>query len=165
MLKEALQDPSKTVRYYAAFQAAGLGAPVGLAALPVLKQIVAQEKDDDLVDRARLYILKLDPGALASDKPAPAAGAGPPPTANAKPATWIRVRVYEKGQSKPKVSVNVPVALAEILFDSLPPDAKGELKRKGYDSDNFWPRVKALGPTEVIDIEGDDGERIKVWLE
>jgi hypothetical protein len=39
------------------------------------------------------------------------------------------------------------------------------MKRKGWNSDNFWSRVKDLGPTEVIDIEGDDGERIKVWLE
>jgi hypothetical protein len=157
VLQEGLTDPSKTVRYYAALQLGGLGAPNSREALPVLQQILAHETDADLLDRVRIVLLKLDPRSLSG--PVPSAGrAGPP-------ARMLRVRVYERGQAKPKVSVNVPVALAEILFDSLPPDAKGELKRKGYDSDNFWPRLKALGPTEVIDIEGDAGERIKVWLE
>jgi hypothetical protein len=165
VLKEALQDPSKTVRYYAAFQTAGLGASVGLAALPVLKQIVAQEKDDDLVDRARLYILKLDPGALAGDKPTPAAGTGPPPPANPKAATWIRVRVYEKGRKNANVSINLPVGLAEMVFKSLPDDAIRELKHKGIDAENFWDRLKKLPPTEIMTIEGDEGEKIQIWLE
>jgi tetratricopeptide (TPR) repeat protein len=164
VLKEALQDPSKTVRYYAAFQAAGLGAPVGLAALPVLKQIVSQEKDDDLVDRARLYILKLDPGALAGDKGA-VAGSGPPPTANPKAATWIRVRVYEKGRKDANVSINLPVGLAEMVFKSLPDDAIRELKHKGIDAENFWDRLKKLPPTEIMTIEGEDGEKVQIWLE
>lgn len=158
VLQEGLTDPSKTVRYYAALQLGGLGAPSSREALPVLKQMLANETDADLLDRVRIVLLRLDPKSLS--QPAPSArhpGGGP--------ARMLRVRVYEKGKPSPKVSINVPVALAEILFDSLPPDAKSELKRKGYDSDNFWPRVKALGPTEVIDIEGDDGERIKVWLE
>jgi hypothetical protein len=159
VLQEGLTDPSKTVRYYAALQLGGLGAPNSRDALPVLKQMLANETDADLLDRVRIVLLKLDPKSLSQpQQPSASRPAG-------GPARMLRVRVYEKGQSKPKVSVNVPVALAEILFDSLPPDAKGELKRKGYDSDNFWPRVRALGPTEVIDIEGDDGERIKVWLE
>jgi hypothetical protein len=165
-LKEALQDPSKTVRYYAAFQTAGLGAPVGKAALPVLKQIVAQEKDDDLVDRARLYLLKLDPGALAAPPSSEQRSSAPPPaSAAAKPATWIRVRVYEKGHHDAKVSVNLPVALAEMVFKSLPDDAIRELRHKGVDAENFWERLKKLGPTEILTIEGDEGEKIQIWLE
>ena len=54
MLTAALSDPGKTVRYYAALQLAGLGKELGMPALPVLKEIVAREKDDDLVERAKL---------------------------------------------------------------------------------------------------------------
>ena len=158
VLQEGLTDPSKTVRYYAALQLGGLGAPSSREALPVLKQMLASETDADLLDRVRIVLLRLDPKSLS--QPAPS-GSQP----GAGPARMLRVRVFEKGKTKPKVSINVPVALAEILFDSLPPDAKDEMKRKGWNSDNFWSRVKDLGPTEVIDIEGDDGERIKVWLE
>lgn len=158
VLQEGLKDPAKTVRYYAALQLGGLGAPASRDALPVLQQMLARETDADLLDRVRIVLLKLDPKSLSQPAPSAARPAG-------GPARMLRVRVFERGKSSPKVSINVPVALAEILFDSLPDDAKGELKRKGYDADNFWPRVKALGATEIIDIEGDDGERIKVWVE
>ena len=157
VLQEGLTDPSKTVRYYAALQLGGLGAPTSREALPVLRQMLAKETDPDLLDRVRIVLLKLDPKSLSQ----PPSGA----RSGVAPARMLRVRVFERGQTKPKVSINVPVALAEILFDSLPDDAKADLKKKGYDSDNFWPRVKALGATEVIDIEGDDGDRVKVWLE
>lgn len=175
LLIEALADPSRTVRYFAAFQLAGLGPPVGLPAVPVLKRILAEEKDEDLVERAKLKLLKLDPQALApAAPPAPAPGARPKPgpgtTPRAaepapRPASWIRVRIYERGRSEPKVMVNFPMALADLVFKSLPDDARRELKQKGYDADNFWERLKALGPTDILEIVGEDGERVKIWIE
>ena len=67
--------------------------------------------------------------------------------------------------TRPKVTLNLPMTLAELLFKSLPEDAKRDLRRKGYDADNFWDQLKKLGPTEIIDIEGDDGEKIQIWIE
>jgi hypothetical protein len=159
VLKEALGDPSRTVRYYAALQLSSLGAPAGLPAIPVLQKIVAEEKDEDLVERAKLGLLKLDPGALTRAFPAP------PLAGHGKSASWIRVRIYEKGSERPQVSVNLPVALAEMVFKSLPDDAVRELKLKGYDAGNFWDRLKALGPTEILRIEGEKGELIEIRLE
>jgi hypothetical protein len=155
VLKKGLADPSKTVRYYTALQLCSLGAPDGLAAVPVLKRIVGEEKDDDLVERAKVCLLRLEPRALT---PAPS-----PPTR--KGATWIRVRIYEKGSSAPKVSVNLPMALADLVFKSLPDETRRGLRQKGYDADNFWTRLKGLGPTEIIDITGDDGEKVQIWIE
>jgi hypothetical protein len=160
VLHEGLTDPGKAVRYYAALQLGGLGAPTSARAVPVLQEILAHETDPDLIDRARLVLLKLDPKSLSGPT-----GQAPRRRAGGVEPRWLKVRVYEKGKTTPQVSINVPVGLAEILFQSLPDDTKIELKRKGYDSDNFWPRLKALGPTEVIDIEGEDGGRVKVWLE
>jgi hypothetical protein len=159
ILTDALADPARTVRYFAALQLSQLG-PSGRPAVPVLKKIVAEEKDEDLVERAKLGLLRLEPGALAAVQSPPAATGGVRPT-----AAWIRVRIYEKGGTKPKVSVNLPVGLAEMVFKSLPDAAKGELRLKGYDADNFWDRLRKLGPSEIITIEGDDGERVQIWLE
>jgi hypothetical protein len=75
------------------------------------------------------------------------------------------VRIYEKGNSKPQVSINLPVALAEMAFKSLPDDARRELKKEGYDAETFWERLKKLGPTEILTIEGGDGAKIQVWIE
>ena len=183
VLTGALTDPSKTVRYYAALQLSGLGKEAGAPAVPVLKDILAHEKDDDLVERAKLALLRLDPRALAG-YPVPRTAIGRPwlpsrprprrPRPRPRPArrvapgsraSWIRVRVYEKGEKQPEVSINLPLGLAELVFKSLPDDARSGLRRKGIDADNFWDRLMQLGPSEILSIEGEDGERVQIWLE
>jgi len=156
--REALADPNRTVRYFAALQLASLGTAEGKAAVPVLREILAQEKDEDLVERAKLALLRLDRTAL-SEAPAP------PPRRGAREASWVRVRIYEKGASKPGVSINLPVALADLVFKSLPDDAVADLRKEGYDARTFWERLKKTGPAEILTVEGDDGERIQVWIE
>lgn len=165
VLKDALSDSSKTVRYYAALQMSGLDAAMGRLAGPVLRQILAQEKDPDLVDRAKLGLMRADPAALG----------GPPLPARAAPAARlaakggeariVRIRITERGASRPKVSINLPLALAEMLFKSLPDDVKDDLRRDGYDAESFWVKLRELGPSAIISIEGDDGERIQIWTE
>ncbi len=159
--RDALADPSLTVRYFAALQLASLGPEHGKPAVPVLREILAKEKDQDLVERAKLALLRLDRNALAEASPEPP---GRPPGKTRK-AGWVRVRIYEKGRSEPKVAINVPVALADLVFKALPDDAVADLKREGYDARTFWERLKQTGPAEILTIEGDDGERIQVWIE
>jgi hypothetical protein len=89
----------------------------------------------------------------------------PPGAATTRAANFVRVRIFERGRSEAKVSINVPIALADLVFKSLPDDAKRDLRQKGYDADNFWERLKHLGPMEILEIVGDDGERIKIWIE
>jgi hypothetical protein len=156
--REALADPNRTVRYFAALQLASLGTGEGKAAVPVLREILAQEKDEDLVERAKLALLRLDRTALA-EAPSPSARRG------AREASWVRVRIYEKGESKPQVAINLPVALAELVFKALPDDAVADLRKEGYDARTFWERLKKTGPAEILTIEGGDGERIQVWIE
>jgi hypothetical protein len=162
VLHEGLGDANKTVRYFAALQLGGLGAPTSKRAVPVLQEILAKESDPDLLDRARIILMKIDPKALNQ---APAPAEKPRAPQGGVEAKWLRVRVFERGKSAPEVSVNVPVALADILFESLPDEAKSELKKKGYDADNFWRRLRQLGPTEIVEIKGEDGSVVKVWLE
>jgi hypothetical protein len=156
--RDALADPNRTVRYFAALQLASLGTGEGKAAVPVLREILAKEKDEDLVERAKLALLRLDRTAL-SEAPSPS------PRHGAREAAWVRVRIYEKGASKPGVAINLPVALADLVFKSLPDGAVADLRKEGYDARTFWERLKKTGPAEILTIEGDDGERIQVWIE
>jgi hypothetical protein len=158
ILREALADPGKTVRYFAALQLSTLGPAAGRDAVPVLQRIVQEETDPDLVDRAKVGLLRLDPQALSRTP-----GAGDPPSRGE--SRWLKVRVFEKGGGKAKVVVNLPIGLADMVFKSLPDDARRELEMKGYDAGNFWERLKSGGPTQIVDIEGDEGERIQIWLE
>jgi hypothetical protein len=166
VLREALGDASKTVRYYAALQMSSLDAEMGRLAVPVLKQILAQEKDPDLVDRAKLALFRVDPSALT---PSVSATARAAPAAPARPrsgeARVVRIRITERGATKPKVSINLPLALAEMLFKSLPDDVKDDLRRDGYDAETFWGKLRELGPSEIITIEGDEGQRVQIWTE
>ena len=123
--RDALADPSRTVRYFAALQVASLGPEAGKPAVPVLREILAEEKDEDLVERAKLALLRAGPqrarrGGLARSR-----------GARGREAAWVRVRIYEKGASKPQVSINLPVALADLVFKSLPDDAIADLRKRG----------------------------------
>ncbi len=157
LLVAALADPSRSVRYFAALQLSQLDPKDGAPAIPVLRDLLAREKDPDLVDRAKLGLLRLDRKALAA---VPAPGAS-----TQRSVSWIKVRIFEKGNERPTVSINLPVALADMVFKSLPDDARETLRRKGYDADNFWTRLKRLGPTEIVSIQSEDGERIQLWTE
>lgn len=158
LVQQGLLDSSRSVRYYAAFQLAGLGPEFGRTAVPVLRRILAEEKDPDLVERAKLALLKTDPSALTASTPTV-------PTSQKRQVAWIKVRIQEKDSTAPKVTVNLPIALAELVFKSLPDDAKKELSRKGYAPENFWDRLKGMGPSEIVSIEGGDGETIRIWTE
>jgi hypothetical protein len=160
--RDALADPSRTVRYFAALQLASLGPEVGRPAVPVLQEILEREHDDDLVERAKLALMRVDRDALARSS---GARPSPPPPHGGREASWVRVRIFEKGSDHPKVAINLPVALADLVFKSLPDDAMADLKREGYDARTFWERLKKTGPAEILTVEGDDGERIQVWIE
>ena len=100
VLREAVSDPSRTVRYYAALQMSGLDAEMGRLAAPVLRQILEQEKDADLVDRAKLGLMRWDPAALSGPAPSgtPSATASARITApgRAREAHWVHVRITRR---------------------------------------------------------------------
>ena len=135
---------------------------MGKRALPVLCRVVDEEKDEDLVDRAKLAILKLDPKSSCLQSTVKAEGRVGSERSDGR---MLRVRIFERDRSRAKVTVNLPMALAELLFKSLPEEAKRNLRLKGYDADNFWDQLKKLGPTQIIDIEGEEGEKIQIWIE
>src|SRR6185369_17524292 len=94
VLRDALSDPSRTVRYYAALQMSGLDAEMGRLAAPVLCQVLQQEKDTDLVDRAKLGLMRWDPAAISGCGSATAtARTTPPRTGRAREAHWVHVRI------------------------------------------------------------------------
>jgi hypothetical protein len=159
LISEALDDPSRTVRYFAALQMASLGPEVGRPAIPVLQEILKAESDQDLVERAKLALLRLDRDALAQAAP------GPGPKGSEPSAGWIRVRIWERGATKPQLSLNLPVFLADMVFSSLPDAARDELREEGFDATSFWERLKRSGPADILTVEGDDGTRIQVWIE
>jgi tetratricopeptide (TPR) repeat protein len=158
VLHGALHDSSRTVRYFAALQMASLGPEVGRPAVPVLQEILRKETDEDLVDRAKLALLRLDRTALAEASPASNRG-------DRGTASWIRVRIWKQGARKPQLSLNLPVFLADMVFNSLPDEAREDLREEGFDAESFWERLKKSSPTDILTIEGEEGGRMEIWIE
>ncbi len=149
----------RAVRYYAAFTLSyvkerKLAAP----AVAVLRGIIERERDDDLRDRARIALLRIDPAALPR-RAAPAASAG---KATAPSGRLLHIRIGEKG--KPDyVSLSIPLALADLALKALSDKDRRALRREGYDVDSLLRRLTAH--TGLVIEAGDEETRVRIWIE
>ncbi len=154
-----LSDARKEVRYFAAIRCSQLkDRYLASMSVPVLKEIVRKESEQDLVDRARIALLRLEPKAL------------PPPAPESKrrgregDSRMFHVVVYRRGVSEPIVELNLPFSLAQMAISALDESAKREMRRRGFDVDNIWEDLKRLGPTDILTFR--DGENmIKLWIQ
>lgn len=170
----SLGDHRPSVRYFGALQVGALpNATDARKAVPVLREILTASKDSDLVERAKLQLLRLEPASLGDSSatsarprttPAPrGARAGSTDREPEGIARLLRIRITKNG--KQTVSVTVPFSLAEFVFGSLPEATKRGLQLKGYDAEGFWKRLRSLNIKEIVSIVSDDGETIEVWVE
>lgn len=168
----SLGDDRAPVRYFGALQVASLPSLADARkATAVLREIVKTSKDADIVERAKLQLLKLEPKSLAQVSPAhphptpvPRSSArGAEPKEPQGTARLLRIRISKGG--KQTVAVTVPFSLAEFVFGSLPDATKRGLELKGYDADGFWKRLRTLNIREIVSIVGEDGETIEIWVE
>ena len=168
----SLGDDRAPVRYFGALQVASLPTLADARkATVVLREIVKTSKDADIVERAKLQLLKLEPKSLAQvspvhPHPTPTPRSSARGTERREPqgmARLLRIRISKGG--KQTVAVTVPFSLAEFVFGSLPDATKRGLELKGYDADGFWKRLRTLNIREIVSIVGEDGETIEIWVE
>jgi hypothetical protein len=118
-------------------------------------RIVETEKDPELLDRARIALLRVSPESLKSvedRKPAP----GSP--------RMLKIRVWNKGQKEPAFSLNIPWALADLALGAMDEDDRAELRKKGYDLNKIVNEL-AKSKESILKIVGDDGSVIEIWIE
>lgn len=155
VVEKGLSDSNRTVRYFSALQMCGLGKEVGKPAIPLLQTMVSAETDPDLVERGKLCLVKLGATSEAMGQRGPDGA-----------SRWFRVQVFKTKLSKePVVSVNMPLSLADLVLKSLPDNTRDELRKKGIDAESLFDKIKTQAPTELVDIVGDDGERVRIWIE
>ena len=170
----SLGDDRAPVRYFGALQVASLPiASDARKATPVLLEIVNTSKDADIVERAKLHLLRLQPKSLSDlppktlPRPTPSLSSvvkgGTPDPEPEGPARLLRIRITKGG--KQTVAVTVPFSLAEFVFGSLPEATKRGLQLKGYDAEGFWKRLRTLNIREIVKVVGEDGETIEIWVE
>src|SRR5881409_3140575 len=67
-----LKDVNKEVRYFSAIRSSYLNdRKITTLAVPILREILEKEKERDLVDRAKIALLRIDPNALSAPRESP----------------------------------------------------------------------------------------------
>lgn len=151
-----LSSFNKNVRYYAAFSLSyAKDKNIAKKSLAVLKKILFDEEDKDLIERAKLAILRVSPNELKRIEKNKN-------SVNKNSARMLKIRVIDKKANKSKVTVNIPFSLAELAIKSLPESEKRVLMEKGYDLNTILKTLVEV--KEIITIEEED-ELIKIWIE
>lgn len=96
-------------RYYAAFKLSYIkNRDIAKRGIPILKEIILNESDSDLRDRAKIAILRIDPSILKKIEDESRSG-----------QKMIRFTIFSKEEKKIQFNVEIPLSLADLLFESL----------------------------------------------
>jgi len=156
--EERLESEHRDVRYYAAIQLSFVDEQrTREKALPVLREILDESRDDELRDRAKLAILRIDPDAFEEfgevrEEREP------------RGARILYIRILKEGQRKPALKLNIPWALADLAFSAISNEDKARRRREGYDLDRIIRQLLNM-EGEVLEIhDEDDGTTFQIWI-
>jgi hypothetical protein len=136
---KALKDGRKSVRYYAALRLSYIkDRKINDQAVPTLKDILRQENDPELRDRASLAILRIDPKLLDQER-----------------GRWLTVVVMEDGKEVSKLTL--PLSLAMLVIKALPDEARREIEARGIRPENILDDLKKLAPGEIFEFKTKNG--------
>lgn len=152
-IEKRLRSRNKVVKYYAAIKLSYIkDKAIAGRGLPVLKYMAERERDDELRDRARLAILRIDPDAFEDfeeEKDEPR-------------ARTLFIRAYKEGVEEPTFKLNIPWALADLAFSAIPEKEKAVMREEGYDLDKIVKQLLEY-KGEILEIHGED-TILKIWL-
>jgi hypothetical protein len=136
------------------------------------------------MDEARAKILRmLEEGKINGDQAArlldtiETTAAATPPPAKGKAPRWLKIQVQEKGREKPNVKVTLPFALvrlglklAPLGMKFAPAEAQEKIAASGLDlatidADAIAQAFGELGEYALVDIDDEDGDKVKIWVE
>jgi Tetratricopeptide repeat len=154
-IEDRLDVPNKVVSYYAAYKLSFVSDKrIAVKAAPVLKKIVETETDPELLDRARIALLRASPESLKSAEESQ-------PRAKTTART-LHISIRAAGQKEPAFSLNIPFALADLALNALDEDNKAAMRKKGYDLNKIFSE---LAKTKILRIAGEDGSLIEIWID
>lgn len=152
-IEKRLSSSNRVVRYFAAIKLSQVEEKkVASRAVPVLKEIIKKEKDDELRDRAKIALLRVDPGVLKDLEE----------ERSVRGARLLKIRVWKDGELTLKI--NIPWALADLALRSIEEEEKAALKKEGYDLDTIM-KTLAEGGTIIYIEDKEEGTIIKIWIE
>ena len=169
-LDEGLSNPSAYVSTLAAIRASDT-KDEGLRgrALLVLKKALATQSDPDVRNEILIAILKIDPKQVPSPAPRATAGAGGDTGAAAgHPPAFIKMTIFNKEEGRFDLKINLPIAFAQMLLNSLGEETRAEMRReagrRGINLDDVFEAIQKAGPGRFLEVDTEES-RIEVWIE
>lgn len=153
-IEDRVDSPNKVIKYFAAIKLSFVeDKKIASKGVPVLKQIIRRERDDELRDRAKIALLRIDPDTLKDFEE----------EEYEERLIILKVRVYTKGEKEPAFSLNIPWALADLALSALSEEDKENLREEGYDLDKIIEKlIRSKG--EILRIVTKD-KIFKIWIE
>jgi len=152
-IKTRLYRPDEVVRYYAAIRLSYVKDKEEAShAIPVLKEILEEGRDQELKDMARIALLRIDPDYFQEYEE----------KRDERRLMLLKFRVVSKKTGAETFSISIPWALADLALANIPEDAKADLRNEGYDLDRILKEVVQGG--RIIEISTTDAV-IKIWIE
>ncbi len=153
-IERELASSNRVVKYYAAFKLSYIkDRKVASKGIPTLKEILKEERDDELRDRAKIALLRVDPKALKDFEE----------ERYERRILILKIRVYKKGEKKAHLSINIPWALADLALGAIPEKEKELIREEGYDLDKLRRELTRF-EGNIIEIKGED-TIIKMWID
>jgi len=153
-IEKRLFHSDRIIKYYAAFKLSYIkDKKLAKKGIPVLKEIVEEERDDELRDRAKIALLRIDPDALKEFE-------------EEKYETKVKIfhiRIHDRWKKDPVVSINIPWALADLALNSIPEEERAELKEEGYDIDKIIKELTEF-KGKIIEITGKK-TIFRIWID
>jgi hypothetical protein len=152
-IKTRLYRPDRVIRYYAAVKLSYLkDKKEAKKAIPVLEEILEEEKDQELKDKAKIALLRIDPDSFKDFEE----------ERYERKITMLKIRATDKWTKKITFNLNIPWALADLALANIPEEAKRQLRQEGYDLDRILRELVERG--RIIEIETNDSV-LKIWIE
>jgi tetratricopeptide (TPR) repeat protein len=152
-IKTRLYRPNRIVRYYAAIRLSYLeDKREASKAIPILKEILEEEEDEELKDKAKIALLRIDPDYFQEYDE----------KRGERRLMLMKFKVINKRTRAETFSLSIPWALADLALANIPEDAKAELRKEGYDLDRILKEVIEGG--RIIEIETKE-TIIKIWID
>jgi len=153
-IERKLFSSNRVVKYYAAFKLSYIkDKKVAARAVPVLKAIAKEGEDDEIRDRAKIALLRVDPSALRDFEE----------ERSESRVSVLHFRVYKVDKREPVFSMDIPWALADLVFGAIPEEEKEVMRKEGYDVDRIADELTRFRG-KIIEIRGN-GTIIKIWVD
>ncbi len=159
-IKNGLESKNRVIRYYSAFKLSYFKEGEKFLAVPVLMEILKKEKDEELRERAKIALLRIDPYLLREIKD------------EESKIKMLRVAIFKRSTGKQELSIKIPLELANLAIQAISkPDSKvkGDIKIDGKRIESgslneVFQKFLNMKKAELLEIYDED-EIIKIWIE